>query len=149
MNRKLYQGFPDRLAHDTPGWVARGAIFHIRVRSVHPILTEPDVAKKILDSARHYHELARWELLLFLVMPDHIHALLGFADNDKMSCVVGDWKRFQRVHHHIRWQEGFFDHRLRNEIEPLRQQAEYISMNPVVKGLCPAPGKWPWVLALT
>ncbi len=81
-------------------------------------------------------------------MPDHIHALLGFPDNDLMGPAVSDWKRFQQCHYQVQWQDGFFDHRLRNEIEPLRQQAEYISMNPVVKGLCDSPDQWPWVLSL-
>ena len=32
-----------------------------------------------------------------------------------MSQIVGDWKRWQTKHHGIRWQENFFDHRIRDD----------------------------------
>jgi len=48
-------------------------------------------------------------------MPDHLHALLSFESDESMSSVVGDWKHFQRRKHGVVWQQGYFDHRLRDD----------------------------------
>jgi putative transposase len=72
-------------------------------------------------------------------MPDHLHALISFPALEKMSGVVGDWKRFQQRESAVRWQEGYFDHRIRNDRE-FEEKAAYIRRNPVVKGLCAQPG---------
>jgi len=41
------------------------------------------------------------------------------------------------------WQEGFFDHILRND-ESMRQKWEYIRQNPVRAGLITDPKDWPY-----
>lgn len=46
---------------------------------------------------------------------------------------------FQKPH----WQEGFFDHVLRNS-ESYSQKWEYVRMNPVRAGLCKKPEDWPY-----
>jgi putative transposase len=79
-------------------------------------------------------------------MPDHIHALLRFPSAADMAKVVGSWKqgvaRFQKV----RWQENFFDHRLRSAKE-CQEKWRYILHNPVVKGLSVMEDDWPHVCA--
>jgi len=60
-----------------------------------------------------------------------------------MSRVVGDWKKYQQRELAITWQEGYFDHRLRNEAEFV-EKCHYIRMNPVRAGLCATPTDWPW-----
>jgi REP element-mobilizing transposase RayT len=80
-------------------------------------------------------------------MPDHLHALISFAPDKAMSSTVGDWKRFHARTHGIAWQEGFFDHRLRNDErgDQLQAKADYIRRNPVAAGLCKEAVDWPWV----
>lgn len=89
---KTYSGFGGRLFHGVPEWVRDGAIFHIRVRCATGCkpLTEPDTARALIDSARLYHERHRLCAHLFLLMPDHWHALLSFPADASMSRVVGD-----------------------------------------------------------
>ncbi len=84
--------------------------------------------------------------MLLLLMPDHLHALISFAPNASMSSTVGDWKHFQNHHHGIVWQEGYFDHRLRDDErgEQLSAKVDYIRRNPVVAGLCADVRDWPW-----
>ncbi|HVS53167.1 MAG TPA: hypothetical protein VHD62_12495 [Opitutaceae bacterium] len=77
-------------------------------------------------------------------MPDHLHALISFSIEESVSAVIGDWKRFQEKQHGIRWQEGYFDHRIRSGDE-LQLKAGYIRKNPVVKGLCTQPHDWLWL----
>ena len=148
----LYRGFPSRLHHAVPHWVEPGALFHIRValdrEKEQQLLTESALAQILLDSARFYESKQRWHITLFLLMPDHLHALLSFPRNRSMSSVIGDWKHFQARKHRIIWQEGYFDHRLRDEQrgEQLSAKLNYIRQNPVVAGLCANATDWPWVI---
>lgn len=78
--------FPGRLRHETPLWIPAGAIFHVRIRAAGgPPLTTPETARRLLDSAAFYTERGRWWAWLFLLMPDHLHALLSFPHEERMS----------------------------------------------------------------
>ena len=134
------KAYPERLHHAVPAWVESGACFHIRLRAApghcasRP-LAAPEIAHGLLGAARFYHERQRWHCRLFLLMPDHIHALLAFPMESRMSRVVGEWKHYASRQWNIGWQENFFDHRIRNAHE-LAEKYAYIRRNPVVKGLC-------------
>ena len=148
----IYYGFAKRLHHTVPGWVQTGALFHIRIaldreKRQHP-LTSPDLGNIILDSARLYAAKRRWHITLFLLMPDHLHALLSFPRDQSMSSTVGDWKRFHAYKNGVIWQEGYFDHRLRADErgEQLSTKLNYIRRNPVAAGLCDNPENWPYVI---
>jgi len=146
----LYRGFPSKLHHDVPHWVETGSFFHIRItlrrEVVQRSLTDPLLAQDLLDSVRHYEESKRWHITLFLLMPDHLHALLSFPLDQSMSRTIGDWKHFQTYHREIVWQEGHFDHRLRDDErgEQLSAKIDYIRQNPVAAGLCASAEDWPW-----
>ena len=141
--------YPDRLSHTVPSWVKGGAIYHIRIRAKPntPLpLTNESLARSLLDSARRYHTDVRWCCLLFLLMPDHLHALLALPPEQCMSDTIGAWKRFQARQHGIRWQKNYFDHRIR-DTRQFEEKAAYIRRNPVVKNLCATESEWPWVVA--
>jgi putative transposase len=148
----IYRGFASKLNHEVPHWVEPGAPFHIRIRLDLAVkqrsLIVPPSATSILDSARFYEAKQRWHIMIFLLMPDHIHAILSFARDEALNKVVGQWKHFHRHTNEVRWQEGFFDHRLRDDErgEQASAKLEYIRQNPVVKGLCAKPEDWPWVI---
>lgn len=137
-----------RLHHAVPSWVGNGFAFHIRLR-VAPdyagTLTEPARALAMLNSTAFYHQSHRWYCHLMLLMPDHLHALLGFPPQVKMTAVVGRWKAWQSRTLGIRWQINFFDHRIRNDHE-FGLKGLYIRQNPVAKGLCANAADWSWVL---
>ena len=140
--------YPERLSHSIPSWVKGGAIYHIRIRinSRSPVpLTDPALGPLLLESARIYHQQERWNCSLFLLMPDHLHALIQFPLEQKMSNIVSAWKRYQARQHGIRWQTNFFDHRIRPGSE-LNEKAAYILRNPVVGKLCGADEAWSFVL---
>lgn len=63
-----------------------------------------------------------------------------------MSRVIGEWKHYHTTHHKITWQDGYFDHRIRNDSE-FELKADYIRQNPVVKSLCRTAADWPWFYA--
>ena len=148
----LYRGFPAKLYHGVPYWVGDGALFHIRIaldrKKEQRSLTDPQLAEAVLDSANFYQANQRWHITVFLVMPDHIHALLSFAPDQPMSRVVGDWKRFHARKCRVLWQAGYFDHRLRKDErgQQLSAKMNYIRHNPVAAGLCAKAEDWPWII---
>ena len=81
-------------------------------------------------------------------MPDHVHALLSFAPDKPMSEVIRNWKCFHTREYDVVWQEGYFDHRLRDDEcgEQLSLKINYIRQNPVVAGLCAKAEDWPWII---
>lgn len=62
-----------------------------------------------------------------------------------MGKIVGNWKRYTSKTASMKWQENFFDHRIRSG-ENWEEKAHYIRMNPARKGLVEDPEEWPWVL---
>ncbi len=149
---KVYQGFPQRLRHRVPHWVEPGALFHIRIalnrEKEQKALIDPALAQGILDSAKFYEAKMRWHITLFLLMPDHLHALLSFARDESMSELIRGWKRFHTRTNYVVWQEGYFDHRLRADErgEQLFAKMDYIRQNPVAAGLCAKAEDWRWVI---
>jgi putative transposase len=148
----IYHGFPSKLHHDIPVWVAPDSIFHIRIRldrdKPQGRLTNAPLGTVLLESAEFYESKLRLQIVLFLLMRDHIHALLVFQRDRSMSRVIGDWKRFHACNHQVFWQGNFFDHRLRNDErgEQLQAKVNYIRQNPVAAGLCARAQDWPWVI---
>jgi REP element-mobilizing transposase RayT len=141
-----YFGFGGKLHHEIPHWVEPEALFHIRIRCAADTpapLTEPALAAALLDSVRFYEAREIWHTVIFLLMPDHLHAMLAFGRERAMSHVIGDWKRFCTLKHGVKWQENYFDHRLRNR-EQVEAKFHYILNNPAAKGLCDQPESWPW-----
>ena len=141
--------YPGRLAHQTPAWVESGATYHIRISAErdYPLrLTNSKIGTALLGSAQFYHEREIWSCRLFLLMPDHLHALLIFPYDKDMGAIVAAWKGYQTKRLGLRWQGNYFDHRIRNRGE-LDEKAAYIRLNPVRKNLCVREDAWPWVLS--
>jgi putative transposase len=146
----IHPSFGRKLHHAVPSWVPDGSRLHIRIRvapEFRPSLTEPEIGTKLLESANLYHARRRWHATIFLLMPDHLHAILSFPSQESMSRVIGEWKRYQTKELGMAWQDNFFDHRLRNDAEA-NLKYDYICRNPVTKGLCQRPEDWPWFIAL-
>ena len=148
-NRVMGKAFPPkgRMHHEIPAWVPVASDFHVRIRTAQTsqgALTTPDCAFTLMKSAALYHANQRWWCHLFLLMPDHLHALLAFPPGGSMSRIIGDWKHYHTVHSRISWQEGYFDHRIRNSKE-FALKAGYIRQNPVAKGYIERKEDWPWV----
>ncbi len=77
-------------------------------------------------------------------MPDHLHGLIAFSEDQSMQRIVSDWKRYTARKYNVSWQRDFFDHRIRNE-ESLAEKWKYIVQNPVRASLVTSAEKWPYV----
>jgi len=136
-----------KLPHDAPDWVEARSVFFLTICARDrgkQTLTERNRAEKIIRAARHYHEIEHWHLHLFLVMPDHLHMLLSFPEEQTFRKLIFSWKSFTARTGGFLWQRDFFDHRLRSD-ESFEEKATYIRMNPVRAGLVGQLGEWPHV----
>jgi putative transposase len=77
-------------------------------------LCEGDVAPLLFETARRYDEMQKWYLRLLLLMPNHVHMLIGVPGDAQVSSFIRDFKRITRIAK-VNWQRNFFDHRLRHD----------------------------------
>jgi putative transposase len=137
------------LPHKIPSWVdPQKEIYFITINCEERWenqLALPDVSERLLETVRYRQEKFLWWPYLFLLMPDHLHALLSFPPSGKpLKLVVSKWKEWTAKETGIVWQRDFFEHRLRQD-ESRREKADYILQNPVRKKLVSRPEDWPYV----
>ena len=73
-----------------------GAIYFITIccqqRGLNQLCRD-ETAGVLVNTARIYHERARWNLNLLLLMPDHLHALIGVDGQTSLSQLIRDYKK--------------------------------------------------------
>jgi putative transposase len=108
-------------------------------------LADPINAPAIFETVSFRNEKHIWFAFLFLLMPDHAHALISFPPATKtITEILAGWKEWSAKQIGIQWQRDFFEHRLRRE-ESWREKAQYILENPVRAKLVPEAQDWPYV----
>jgi len=98
----------------------------------------------VRDSLEAYQELGRWRLHTLVLMPDHLHLLATIPPSTDAQRTVVQWKRYMSRVSDVRWQQDFFEHRLRAG-EHFEAKREYLRQNPVRAGLVAAPDEWPFL----
>jgi len=117
-----------------------------------------------IEAARHRY---RFELLGYVIMPNHVHMVLHPSENTRIGAVIGDikkrsgyriiaqWKAdggamlgrlpsFTRPKPKLAlWQPKCYDHNCRTR-ESVRDKIIYCHNNPVQAGLVDEPGDWEW-----
>ena len=106
------------------------------------LLKDPENSKIVADSLLKFNSDRYW-MTDFVVMPNHMHLLVVFPDDDSMLKQCEEWKRFtgrrinQRTGNSGRfWQQDGFDHLVRSEAQFLHFR-RYIANNPLKAGLRP------------
>jgi putative transposase len=145
----MTKGLPRRkkLPHETPSWVPDGSRYFITITCVRRgenHLCKTATAEGLIEGAKLYHQKGVWRMSLFLLMPDHVHAVLVFNPARGIKQTVRSWKSFQAKRWGIAWQSDFFEHRLRNDAEFV-EKMHYVRMNPVRKKLAERAEDWPYV----
>ncbi len=92
---------------------------------------------KIMADALRYFDGERYELMSFVVMPNHVHVLFRPLEAYCLADIVKSWKGFTAKALNIRlgktgqlWQNNYWDRLIRSE-KHLFKCNEYIRMNPV------------------
>ena len=114
-----------------------------------PVFAEPDKARVAVETFDDYAARYGYGVLLYTVMPDHVHAVVAAHDGSSSLCeLVSRWKtwcarelRAVGVEGKV-WQDEFFDHRIRSEAS-LGEKCEYVANNPVRAGLVERAEDWP------
>jgi putative transposase len=106
-------------------------------------LARPDAWQCMTGAMEHYEASGDLKTRLALAMPDHFHALWMFPGERPMAQVVVGFKRWLARHAGIRWQRGFFDHRIRGW-ESAEEKRRYILRNPLCAGLVEREEDWPY-----
>ena len=106
------------------------------------VLRRPELSAMVADSLLRF-DGDRYELLDHVVMPNHVHLLAVFPDEDAMLAQCESWKHYTAVQLNRRlgqrgrfWQSDGFDHLVRSE-EQFVYLRKYIRDNPQRAGLKP------------
>jgi putative transposase len=104
------------------------------------LLREPVVARIVADTLRHF-DGDRYDLGDFVVMPNHVHVLVGLRHETDMVRLCYSWKRYSagEINKTLGrsgrfWQEESFDH-LVGTAEQFEYFRGYIARNPGRAGL--------------
>jgi REP element-mobilizing transposase RayT len=105
----------------------------------------------LVASALKFFDGTRYEMQAWVVMPNHVHAVLRPLPGWTLSQTLKSWKGYtareankllQRTGERF-WQTESFDHLVRDD-EDLHRCCHYTTTNPVNARLCARPEEWKW-----
>jgi len=98
-----------------------------------PIFRRETTANLLLDTLAHYRDAGKYLLHEFVIMPDHLHALITPSEEISleraMQFIKGGFSFRLKARGPV-WQESFTNHRIR-DLEDYDKHREYIRLNPV------------------
>ena len=130
-----------------------------------PLIFNDDLFKIILDSLIYCQQEKGLNIYDFVIMSNHVHAIISHAINERIAEIVRDFKRhtskkiseylenlprfnnlfwIKLFHSKIKnrvWQEGYHPEAIISE-KFFLQKLEYIHYNPVKKGYVEKPEDW-------
>jgi putative transposase len=99
------------------------------------VLRRPEISDVVERSLMHF-DGERYDLTDFIVMPNHVHVLAAFSDEEAMLVQCESWKHFTAVKINRAlgrkgrfWQQDGFDHLVRS-LEQFEHYRDYIAENP-------------------
>ena len=113
-------------------------------------LKQPEMARLVAEAVQ-FHAGQRFDLHAWVVMPNHVHAVLRPRPQVTLSQILKSWKGFtgceaNRVLNrkgNSFWQVESYDHLIRDD-EDLHRCCQYTTMNPVQARLCEHAEDWRW-----
>ena len=108
----------------------------------------------LVAGALQFFHGQRYDLGPWVVMPNHVHALVRPLGEHRLDQIVKSWKGFTAREANLLlnrtgesfWAREYYDHLVRNDEEGARL-ADYIHDNPVKAGLCARWEDWRWCSA--
>ncbi|RBP36617.1 transposase IS200 family protein [Roseimicrobium gellanilyticum] len=107
------------------------------------LLRRAELARIVADSLHHF-EGARYTLGDYIIMPNHVHLLVGGMERNTMLAQMKSWKRWtsREINRHVGrsgrlWQDEGFDHLVRSEAA-FKRFRRYMAENPVKAKLRPS-----------
>jgi REP element-mobilizing transposase RayT len=120
-----------------PHWQKQGAVYSVTWRLAgHQHGLVPDERTLVVSVIKHF-DTQRYGLPAFVVMDDHIHALVLPTEGFELQGIIHSWKSFSAKRLAKEWgrkppvwQREYFDRIVRDDKE-LFQKAQYILGNPL------------------
>jgi REP-associated tyrosine transposase len=109
-------------------------------RSYGSCVLQNSACAKIITESWKYFDGSRYDLISYVVMPNHIHVLIKIYDGFELGKTVRSWKSFssRKIHEYLHdtelssqeklWQRGYWDRYIRDE-KHFNQAIEYIKKN--------------------
>ncbi|TKJ40894.1 transposase [candidate division TA06 bacterium B3_TA06] len=120
----------------------------ICIHNKSPIFKDEKVVNDILETLHSVCSQAKFSILAYCFMPDHLHLLLGGGEDTDFVKMMKSFKqitsyRFKNSYGKLLWQRGYYDHILRKD-EDIEVVARYIWGNSVRKGLVESIDDYPF-----
>jgi len=131
------------------------------------LLTDPFAADAVASRLLAARAKFGFDLLAYVIMPNHVHLVINPRDGTKAGAVIGHVKftsahrilsKWKATHHPLLpalrverdgelrlafWQRRCYDHNCRTEASVM-EKIEYCHNNPVKWGLVDDPSAWKW-----
>jgi len=116
-------------------------------------LRKPEIAQVVADAMTFFNG-QRYALHSWVVMPNHVHAVLTPFEGHSLTEILHSWKSFTaRTANKLLqregpfWQTESYDHLIRDE-EDFRRVCDYTLLNPIKAGLSRSIEEWAFSSAL-
>jgi putative transposase len=113
------------------------------------ILSNPENAEIVRGALQHF-DGEQYRLLAWVIMPNHVHAMIEQMDGHSLTRVLHSWKSYSahainkvRVSSRKVWSPDYFDRYVRTE-DHYAHARYYIEYNPVKARLVGKPEDWPY-----
>jgi len=125
------------------------------------LLDTPQAGRIVLGTLNAQLQRLAGRCAGFVVMPEHVHALLWFPEEGILSECLKQWKRMSSVRIQERlettlvayaaelpkrepiWQPRYYDFNVYS-LEKLEEKLQYMHLNPVRRGLVERTVDWRW-----
>jgi REP element-mobilizing transposase RayT len=120
-----------------------------RIKSGPRWLIQPAVAEITAQALRYGEEARKYRLHAWVVMPNHVHAVITPESAFSQIMRWLKWTTARRSNRLLGrtgtafWQDESFDHWIRNGSE-LDSIVSYVELNPVAAGLVERREQWAW-----
>ena len=123
------------------------------------ILKSAEVARILIDNW-YYFDKQNYDLIAYVVMPNHVHVLIKTYENKTLSQIVHSWKSYtskeilKLLSRDLNageppalpakiWQDEYWDRFIRDQ-NHFNKVVDYTHSNPVKAGLVASGQEWPW-----
>ena len=118
-------------------------------RSLGACLLRDSRVARLVEAAMLHHHGTRYRMLAWIIMPNHVHALVGIGEFP-LGRIIQNWKSIAAIEANKLlkrvgrfWQPDYWDRYMRDD-DQVRKAIRYIENNPVKAKLCRAPEEWPF-----
>jgi putative transposase len=130
-----------RLRLDLNSYAVSGSVWHVSAPTLHrrAVFLDADFAEDVVRSLEFQCSRTGTDLLVYCLMPDHLHAAVTIGGTDLITVLHGFksytttlWRK--RSGQPKLWQESFHDHGVR-QAERMDELVRYVIENPQRAGL--------------